>query len=135
MSIRSQQLSRRRLLPPPVESRIRLNGGFGETPGKLLTLEYNFLLPQRGRGPSAKISLPGKICETLSVDSKVHSSYPGVGCCPPPRRCSLRSLSSVSLSATLCRRMAAGEQYATARPPAIVLLLSFSFLVMRMLTL
>ena len=32
-----------------VESRIRPNGGFGETPGKLLTLKYNLLLPQKGR--------------------------------------------------------------------------------------
>jgi len=37
---------------------------------------------------------------------------------PGCRWYALRSLSSVSLSAALCRRMAAGEQYATARPPA-----------------
>jgi len=37
---------------------------------------------------------------------------------PGCRWYALRSLSSVSFSAALCRRMAAGEQYATARPPA-----------------
>ena len=43
---------------------------------------------------------------------KVPSLTPGC------RWYALRSLSSISLSSTLCRRQAAGEQYATARPPA-----------------
>jgi len=32
-----------------VESRIGPKTGFGLIPGKLLTLKYNLLLPQRGR--------------------------------------------------------------------------------------
>jgi len=37
-----------------VESRIRPNRGFGETPGQLFTLKYNLLLLQRGGSPARK---------------------------------------------------------------------------------
>ena len=46
--------------PPTVESRIGLKGGFGLTPGKLLTLQYNLLLPQKGEGAKRENFLPGR---------------------------------------------------------------------------
>jgi len=53
------------IIKSAIESRIKSNGDFGETPGKLLTLKYNLLLPQRGKEPTvARNFLPGKLCET-----------------------------------------------------------------------
>ena len=54
-----------------VESRIRLKGGFGLTPGKLLTLQVKLTVTPKEEGAQRGNFLPGKICETPSVDSTV----------------------------------------------------------------
>jgi len=39
----------------PSDPELDQRGGFGLSPGKLLTLKYNFILPQTAREPSTEI--------------------------------------------------------------------------------
>jgi len=80
-----------------VESRIRPNGGFGETPGKLSQVKLT--VTPKGEGAQSENSLPGQICETPLVDSTER---------PRAAMCEMRHDGSFNVVPRACARVRAG---------------------------